>query len=653
MFLGQTLRVDRLEHGIADVCFDRVDADENKFDFATVEEFRDVTQLLRAGVLAGKITGVLVTSAKSTFMGGSDIFELQGLFAKSPVEIAEFTARQAAVFSAFEDLPVPTLAAINGLALGGGFEMSLAADFRVLSENGQVGLPDVSLGLFPCFGATVRLPRRIGPAAALDWIVAGTPRCGPDAIACGAVDALAAPDELRIVALALLRAAAAAPVWRDARRRRLGRIEAWESAGVDALRARAAATAARYPAALAVIELVEVCAELGRDDALAREAIAFGHIARDPTAQALIQLFVNEHSLQQRNCEYARAASDLKHVTMLSASLVEFTHIGAVDLLVEAIGDDLATKQTVLAEVERKVPVNTVIVSETSTLSVDAVAATLEHPERFVGIHIPRFTTAKKLVEVIRGKHSCDRAVASAIKYVLAQGRTPVVVGDCRGFLTDRILYAYLIGFCKLLRDGADFEQVDSVMETFGWSMGPAHLLDVGGMDTCAHLFNVIASGHPTRQALDFVTPMQLLSNAQRTGQNAGRGFYGYVPGTDGLLEKHSDPEPHSLLAALQAEGSREFTADQIVDRMMIPTILEAAACLEERIIQSPADIDMALVLGVGFPPHRGGLLAYADSVGLQSIVRKCEGYVHLGAGYRPSPVFRDLAMAGREFYTR
>jgi 3-hydroxyacyl-CoA dehydrogenase/enoyl-CoA hydratase/3-hydroxybutyryl-CoA epimerase/enoyl-CoA isomerase len=256
------------------------------------------------------------------------------------------------------------------------------------------------------------------------------------------------------------------------------------------------------------------------------------------------------------------------------------------------------------------------------------------------------------LVEVIRGAKSSERAVATTVGYAIAMGKTPVVVNDCPGFLVNRVLFPYFGGFMMLVNEGVDFLRIDKVMEKFGWPMGPAYLLDVVGIDTAHHANAVMAAGFPDRMSLKQRSAIDVMFEAQRFGQKNGKGFYAYVPDKKGAPKKTVDPATAELLKPLvKADNSASITDQDIVDRMMLPLIIECARCLEDGIVASPIETDIALVYGLGFPPFRGGPFRYADAVGLKALVEKAAKFAALGKLYEPTPQMRHLAETGRTFH--
>jgi 3-hydroxyacyl-CoA dehydrogenase/enoyl-CoA hydratase/3-hydroxybutyryl-CoA epimerase/enoyl-CoA isomerase len=256
------------------------------------------------------------------------------------------------------------------------------------------------------------------------------------------------------------------------------------------------------------------------------------------------------------------------------------------------------------------------------------------------------------LVEVIRGKQTSDEAIATAVAYATTMGKSPIVVNDCPGFFVNRVLFPYFEGFARLLKDGVDFKAVDKAMEKFGWPMGPAYLLDVVGIDTANHAAEVMAAGFPDRMTPPGGDPVDLMYKAGRYGQKNGKGFYAYSVDPKGRPKKDSDPAAYEILSALGATP-QELSPEVIVDRMMIPMLNETVRCITEGIVGSPAEADMGLVYGIGFPPFRGGAVKYLESMGLETFLAKCEQYAHLGPLYAPLDAVRELVKSGRTFYAK
>jgi 3-hydroxyacyl-CoA dehydrogenase / enoyl-CoA hydratase / 3-hydroxybutyryl-CoA epimerase / enoyl-CoA isomerase len=717
MYQGQSISVSKHGGGIAELCFDRKEDAINKFDLRTITELREATEAIRKD--AG-IRGLIVTSAKDGFIVGADITEFGKNFQLSEEEIAKWALDANQVFNAVEDLPFPTVTAINGVALGGGFEMCLATDYRVMSAKAQVGLPEVKLGIYPGFGGTVRLPRLIGADNAIEWIASGEAQKPEAALKVGAVDGVVTPEKLKTAALKLVEQALEGKYdWKARRAQKtaklaLNPIEAMMVFGT-AKGFIAGKAGKNYPAPVAAVSTIEKAAGKGRDEALKIEAAGFAKLAKTTVADALIGLFLNDQFLKKKAKSQAKNASKpIQQAAVLGAgimgggiayqSAVKGTPIimkdiadkaldlgmseankllskqverkkltpekaGAVlstirptlnygdfqnvDIIVEAVVENPRIKKSVLAEVEGLVKPDTIIASNTSSISIELLAADLKRPENFLGMHFFNPVHKMPLVEVIYGPKTSKGAIGSVVAYASAMGKTPIVVKNCPGFLVNRILFPYFGGFMAVLRDGADFQKVDKVMETFGWPMGPAYLQDVVGMDTSHHVGDVLAEGYPDRMGKDFRTALDVMYENKRFGQKNGVGFYKYTTDPKGKPRKEADPQSYELLKSVQPQGQKDFSDEEIIDRLMLPMIIETVRCLDEGIVETAQEADMGLIMGIGFPPFRGGALKYADTLGMKTVLEKAARYAHLGKLYEPTASMKKMAADGKTYYAK
>jgi 3-hydroxyacyl-CoA dehydrogenase/enoyl-CoA hydratase/3-hydroxybutyryl-CoA epimerase/enoyl-CoA isomerase len=714
IFEGKAIQLSELEDGIVKLTFDYQGESVNKFDRVTLNEFREANAKLAS---YEGLKGVVVTSAKDVFIVGADITEFVPMFRNSEEDIVAGITESNRIFNAFEDLPVPTVAAINGIALGGGFEMCLACDFRVMSTKAKVGLPEVKLGIFPGFGGTVRLPRVIGADNAIEWICSGSDKRPDAALKDGAVDAVVAPEKLEAAAVDLIRKAnlgdldAAARKTEKKTKLKLNPIESMMVFEV-AKGFVAGKAGPNYPAPVTAIKVIQKAAGMNRDKALAVEAQNFAKMAKTSAAQNLIGLFLNDQTVKSVAKKHAKKSSaavekaavlgagimgggiayqsaskgtpivmkdirdealDLgmseatkllnKKVSRNRMSTTEMAEtlgrikptlnlddLKGVDVVVEAVVENTKIKQSVLAEVEKTLGDDAILTSNTSTISISLLAEALDHPERFCGMHFFNPVHMMPLVEVIRGEKTSDEAIARTVAFAQKLGKTPIVVNDCPGFLVNRVLFPYFAGFTKLVGHGADFRHIDKVMSRFGWPMGPAYLLDVVGIDTGHHANAVMAEGFPDRMKSDEKTALDIMYENDRYGQKNNKGFYIYELDKKGKPKKVDDPEVDALLKPVVTE-QREFTDQQIIERMMIPLCIEMVRCMEENIVASPAEGDMALIYGIGFPPFRGGALRYIDEIGLQAFCDMADKYAELGKLYEPTEGMRTMAANGETFY--
>ena len=710
---GRAVRVLPLDGGLVELRFDLQGETVNKFNAATLAELKDAVADVRGG--AG-LRGLLVTSGKDVFCVGADVTEFLLHFRKSEEELARWLLETDALFSSIEDLDAPSVVAINGVALGGGFELCLAASYRAMSTAAKVGLPEAKLGLFPGWGGTVRLSRLCGADTAIEW-VAGGEQWGPaDALKAGAVDAVVEPADLRDAALAMLKDAADRKLDWGARREekkaplKLDAVEAGMAFGAS--KAFVAGRAGpHYPAPVAAIEVIEKGAGKPREEALAIEAAAFAKVAKSPTAHALVSVFLGDQAVKKIAKRSAAGARPVKRVAVLGAGIMgggisyqsaskgvpvlmkdiapqalqagmaeavkllekqvergrlatgqmaqvvagitptlSFGDFGTVDFVVEAVVENEGVKKKVLAEVEALVPGGTILASNTSTISITRLAAALKRPESFCGMHFFNPVPRMPLVEVVRGAKSSPEAVATTVAFAQALGKTPIVVADCGGFLVNRVLFPYFAGFEQLLAEGVDYERIDKVLEKWGWPMGPALLLDVVGIDTAVHADKVLADSYPDRMKHEGRSATEAMLESGRLGQKTGKGFYAWKPEKKGPPSKQSDPEARAIVAGL-AKGAADVSDGEVVERMMLPMLLESSRCLEDGIVGSPVEIDVALLYGLGFPPFRGGIFRWADAVGARALLAAAETHEELGALYQPTAQLSALAASGKGFH--
>lgn len=709
---NECVKLTDLGEGLVELMFHRIDGSINRLDKKTIYELRLAVSSLSADPT---LRGVLISSANSEFIVGADIGEFEALFSLSEEEIAAVNQQSNQVFCALEDLPVPTLVAINGLALGGGLELALCADYRVMSSETMIGLPEVHLGLFPGYGGTVRLPRLASLGVAGSWIVDGRSRDARTALTDGVIDEVASPQSLRDVALTVLTRATEDPaLYQKKRLLKVSPLPASYRTSLDQIERRARALAVRHqPAALAALALMRESAQVERDAALTMESIGFASISKTQAASSLVQSFLSQQQMKKILKACAASASPPQQGAVLGAGIMgggiaytsalhgipvrlkdisqaqldlgvheankflgravksgkieegsslqvlsairaqlDYTGFDTVDAVIEAVVENISVKQRVLRELEDVTSDSCVIASNTSSLRIDDIAQDLKRPENFVGMHFFNPVPVMSLVEIVRGQKSSDRAVSVAVSYARSMGKTPIVVKDCPGFLVNRILTPYMIAFDGLIADGADYVQVDSVMEQFGWPMGPAFLQDVIGMDTGSHVIDVIRAGYPERMRCDWKSAIELMAEHKHFGQKNGSGFYEHSAANKDAAKRVPSPDAVALIATVQKKVLKEFSDSEIIERCMLPMILEAVHCLDEGVVSSPVELDTAVLMGIGFPAYLGGALKYADWIGLKSVVSLCDQYSpRLGSLYRAPVSLREMAEQGRTFY--
>lgn len=714
IFQGKAIRISELDGQIAHLEFDLQDESVNKFNLAASRELAKAMDALEA---RNDLKGLLISSAKNVFIVGADISEFVPLFKKGPDEVAALISENNATFNRLEDLHFPTVVAINGYALGGGLEVCLACDYRIMSTAAKIGLPETKLGIIPGWGGTVRLPRLAGADTAIEWIASGAEQRPDAALKAKVVDGVVAPDQLIDSAKSVLQRAIDGKL--DYKQRRIQKQSPLKHNDTESLLAFESAkmfvrgqAGRNYPAPPAAVEVMQQAAKLGRDDALKIETQKFTELSATVAAKSLVGLFLSDQFIGKKAKTWEKKADKkveraavlgagimgggiayqsayrkvpikmkdiaqegidlgLKEAAKLLTKRVErnkmsvaemattltriestlsYAGFDQVDIVVEAVVENPVIKKSVLAQVEKEITPDTILATNTSTISIDELAEGLERPQNFCGMHFFNPVHAMPLVEVIRGKATSDTAVARTVAYANALGKKAIVVNNCPGFLVNRVLFPYFAGFALLLRDGADFQKIDKVMERFGWPMGPAYLIDVVGIDTGVHAEEVMAKAFPSRMGKTFKNASDIMYEAKRYGQKNDKGFYDYKPDKKGKPTKVVSEEAYELLKPHVAEP-KEFSDEEIIARMMIPMATELARCLEEGIVTTPAEADMALIYGLGFPPFRGGVFRWLDDMGVSEFLEMAKPFESLGELYQPTEGMKSNAAQQQSYY--
>jgi 3-hydroxyacyl-CoA dehydrogenase/enoyl-CoA hydratase/3-hydroxybutyryl-CoA epimerase/enoyl-CoA isomerase len=725
IFEGSSMRLCDLDNGFLELTFDAVNSSINVFNQATLDELLGVLAVIDN---RSNVKGLLFTSAKNVFVAGADITEFSDVFKSSKIKLKMFLDKANNAFNKIEALPYPTVASINGFALGGGFELCLACDFRVISNKASVGLPETKLGIIPGWGGTVRLPRIIGFDCALEWILSGDHKKPSEALSSGGVDSIVEPERLRDESLSVLTSAVNNQTsYKDRRKQKQTPMLLSDNELNIAVSSSRAAIylkgGANYPAPIFALELMEKTVKLSRDDALEAEFQAFSKLAKTPECRSLLGIFTNEQYVNSVGKKYAKKASSVvQHVTVLGAGImgggiayqnslrkfpvlmkdinddslalgmkevtkllkkgVSSDRISALDaenvisritpslsssgiedtsLVIEAVVESDKIKSSVLADAEEKIPDYAILTSNTSTICIDFLASYLKRPDQFCGMHFFNPVHAMPLVEIIRGEKTSKETIGLVVAHAMALGKKPIVVSDCPGFLVNRVLFPGIFAFDMMLVDGGDFEQVDKVIESWGWPMGPAYLIDVIGIDTVVHCFPSILNGYPSRMKEIYdISPTRLLFENNRFGQKNGQGYYLYEKDARGKPKKLVDKKVYELFKGhvrvlgegFTSQNINEFSDDSILARFMVPMCIEIALCLEEGVVGSPQEGDMAMIYGLGFPSFHGGLFRWMDEIGLNVFCKLADRFKHLGKLYEPTSKMREMARNNQKYYS-
>jgi 3-hydroxyacyl-CoA dehydrogenase/enoyl-CoA hydratase/3-hydroxybutyryl-CoA epimerase/enoyl-CoA isomerase len=473
----------------------------------------------------------------------------------------------------------------------------------------------------------------------------------------------------------------------------------------------AALAGPNYPAPVKAVEAMQKASRLDRAGALKIEGETFAQCGKTKTAECLVQVFMGDTYLKKVSKKMTKDAKPTQFGAVLGAGIMgggiaytsasmgipvlmkdikteqldlgmseaskillkeierkkstpekmaktiaqitptlSYADFGHTQFVVEAVVENEKVKRSVLIDVENATGPDTVLASNTSTISITKLAEGLKRPEKFCGMHFFNPVNRMPLVEIIRGAKTSEETIARAVNYANQMGKTPIVVNDCAGFLVNRILFPYFNGFIFLLEDGVDFQRIDKVMEKFGWPMGPAYLLDVVGIDTGFHASSIMANAFPDRMGFKTKTILEIMYELKRYGQKNSLGFYEYEMDKKGKPVKKVNPAVYEIIKPV-IKRQIDITDEEIISRMMLPMIIEASRCLEDKIVESPVEVDMGLLLGLGFPPFRAGALKYADSIGLKNLEEASKKFLELGKLYELTPFMKSLAVENKTYY--
>ena len=703
------------EDGIGRITFDDPDRKVNVLTEAVMTRLADLVNEARDLARQGRLRALLFRTGKSGFIAGADVAAIEAI--EDPAQGAHASRMGQAVFGSIEDLDVPTVAAIHGICLGGGTELSLACSHRVASDSPRtaLGLPEVLLGILPAWGGTTRLPRLVGLQAALDVMLTGRQISASKAKRIGLVDAILPADLFDEKAAAFAAAQADGQSKRTRARRPVfkrlmddtvpGRLLVLGMAKRRVL----SQMGGHYPAPLRILEVLS--RSLGRplSRALEIEADAAGELIVSSVSKNLIHVFdlredarkgtgVQDAAVTPGRVEYLgvlgagvmgggiaqlaahrgihvrmkdinheAVSSGLQHARGLFDKLVkrkklrrreaeqrmalisgglDYEGFRRLDLVVEAVVEKMDVKRIVLRETEEALRRACILATNTSSLSVDEMSTALSRPENFAGMHFFNPVHRMPLVEVVRGARTSDEAVATVYALALALGKVPVVTGDGPGFLVNRILGPYMNEAGFLLADGASVEAIDGAAKNFGMPMGPLRLVDEVGIDISRHAGQSLYEALGERLAPS--PPLVALADSGRLGKKGGLGFYRY----DGGKKKGVDPDIYAVLAPTVPDDRITIETREIRSRLVLAMVNEAARALEAGIVTRASDVDLAMIMGTGFPPFRGGLLRFADTIHARTVLARLEDLEKRhGPRFAPAALMRRLAREDRGFY--
>jgi 3-hydroxyacyl-CoA dehydrogenase/enoyl-CoA hydratase/3-hydroxybutyryl-CoA epimerase/3-hydroxyacyl-CoA dehydrogenase/enoyl-CoA hydratase/3-hydroxybutyryl-CoA epimerase/enoyl-CoA isomerase len=666
------------------------------------------------------LAGLVIRSAKpGMFIAGADIKEFVTQLDAPKEEVVSYSRLGHQLFGRLSKSNYVTVAAIDGMCVGGGAELAAWCDRRIFtaSDKTAYGFPEVKLGIYPGWGGTARAPRMIGLSNAIELATGGENIDARAAADMGLADDVVADSSLLLpAAIRMIRAEQKSGQFRRNRERWAAPINISETE-LGFLGATASAyiqqqTKGHYPAPLAALEVMLGAAGVDVESACQMEAEGFAQLFGSPINRALINVFflrdrnkktpgikvtaeprkitsvgvvgagvmgqgiaaatvkrgiptaimdaspealargvqgvLSEVSYnKQTKGPDAKRAVELAPLVNGTLSDIELSHS---DFVIEAIVEKPDAKQHLFARIEPLMRDDALLCSNTSTIPITQLAEGLEHPDRFCGVHFFNPVRQMPLVEVIRGRHTSDATLATATAYARKLGKSPIVMNDGPGFLVNRLLLPYMNEAVLLLCEGASINSVDRAAKEFGMPMGPITLYDVVGIDVAVHAGRTMAEKFPDRVV--GATLLQRLFERGRIGQKAGKGFFDYGPTKPGKPPRGTESaEVTQMIEACRGGAKKKFSPEELTDRLFLPMLVEATRVLEDGIVPDVRDVDLGLILGIGFPPFRGGLFFWADQIGVAKIVDKLKQYAPLGKRYELTAMLTRLAGNNSRFY--
>ena len=709
-----SLQID--EHGIGWLTLDDLERRMNVLTEAVMRRLAALVEETDRLVAAGRVRALVVWSGKpDSFIAGADVDAIALIDDPSDGEAASRLGQAIFMQVERIDVPtVAAIHGVclgGGTELALSCRFRVASD----SPKTRVGLPEVQLGIIPAWGGTTRLPRLVGLQAALPILLTGAPVSASKARRIGLVDDVLPVPGFQDRVREWTRAVADGGAPRRTARPLLKRLLEDTAPGrglvlAAARRSVRAKTGGNYPAPLLLLEVLKEGLGASLEKSLRIEAVAAGELISGDISKNLIHVFhmrerakketgaapgVQAHPVEDvavlgagvmggaiaqllaykgirvrmKDVRHAAVASGLQHARSLFDDAVrrrkmtrreadqhmelvsggvEYHGVANAALVIEAVVERLEVKRAVLKEVEELVGQGCVLATNTSSLAVDAMAEALARPAQLCGMHFFNPVHRMPLVEVVRGSESAEEAVATVYRLALNLGKIPVVVADGPGFVVNRILGPYLNEAGWLLADGASIEEIDVAARNFGMPMGPIRLLDEVGLDIARHAATTLHQAFGQRMLPS--PPLQALADTERLGKKNGKGFYRYQNGK----EKEVDQSVYQDLAGSLSDDRRRESPDddEIRKRLVMAMVNEAARVLEDRIVRRAGDVDLAMIMGTGFPPFRGGLLRFADALAPTSVAAHLEELADAaGPRFDPAPLVIELATERRTFY--
>jgi len=697
-----TIKQDK--RGIATLLFDTPDSDANVFSSASMSEL----DVCLEGLKNDKTIKILfIQSAKEhIFIAGADIHEIKK--ANNKKEIDEFIKKGQDVFNKLQNLPFVVVSVIDGACLGGGLEMSLACTYRIATSNEhtRLGFPEVNLGIIPGFGGTQRLYRLVGYAKAMELTLGAKQLKGEKALKLGLVDACVPSGYLKFKKEEFVQEILDGNLDKKVQKNRKG-IVWYEHIALYRTLVNSIAkknvlkkTQGHYPAPLELINIMQKTFLKPLQEGLDIERASEVVLASTTISKNLIELFLISEELKNDSFSkstpkkiretalvgvgimgsgiawamnyknlnvrlkvrsFESAAKTIQKIRKLYDRVLKrgrltereidlkmdkitytnkYQGFSNIDFLLEAVSEDTSLKIKVYSEFEEILNKDAIIATNTSSISISQLAHSLKNPQRFIGMHFFNPVNSMPLVEIIAGEKTSEETIATVVTLAKKLGKTPIKIKDCAGFLVNRILLPYLKEAVLMFEEGEDIENIDKILLEFGMPMGPFTLVDTVGVDTGASVATILYNAYGERMASSQL--MQNMVEKKWFGKKTKIGFYDYT---------HAKSTHNKDISIFQT-GKNHLKTDTILSRSLMIMINEATRCLEEGVIDNARYLDMAMVMGTGFPAFRGGLMRYADTLGAKIILRTLENLAsQYGERFAPSELIKEMAQKNDTFY--
>jgi 3-hydroxyacyl-CoA dehydrogenase / enoyl-CoA hydratase / 3-hydroxybutyryl-CoA epimerase len=692
----------RREIGDDHIClltFDRPESGANIFDAATLDELNEHLDFVEKDA---SLRGVLITSAKkSIFIAGADLKTL--LQQAQTGDLRAFIAEGQRIFNRLAELEIPTVAAIHGACAGGGYEVTLACDYRVASDDPatRIGLPETSLGLIPAWGGCTRLPRLIGAEKAAEVILKGKLYSAQEALKLGLVDEVAPRDQLVELARKKLR---------DGKRK---------PSTAPKIDQEIPPPRDHNPAPARALEVIKKGLFASTQRSLAFELDAIVDLGKTESTQNLIRNFFLAEKYKKGSSK--AAATKVVHAAVIGAGVmgsgiaqwlssrgvtvilrdiareqidhglanIEKTYADAVkrglmtdekakegrarivastapmelrdvQIVIEAASEKLEVKREIFRELAMQAGPKTIIATNTSALPISQLADATVSPEHVIGLHFFNPVSRMTLVEVVVAKQTSDDTRERTLAFARQIGKLPVLVRDSPGFLVNRVLFPYLLDAAELFESGLDAAKIDNALVQWGMPMGPLRLIDEIGVDITVDIGNTLEKAYGRRDHVP--TVLLWLREREMLGRKIGAGFYKYEGKTPTPNESlaqwrrglHGDPEGAEgpvIPPDRHRDPRLRLSETELVPRLVFLMVNEAARCVEEKVVELPEDADYGMILGTGFAPFRGGPLRFAEHFGLNKVVDELERLAQSEEKFSPCEILKKHARDGTKFY--